>query len=431
MTMQPWFPAAKLGIFIHWGIYAVDGVAESWSFFNGTVDHGTYMRQLDGFTARSFDAAAWAELFRDAQADYAVLTTKHHDGVALWDTLAWKLPGGAPSTVRDTPAARDLVVEYVDAMRAAGLHVGLYFSHLDWTHPDYASIRPTGMDPAERGNPFAVAAAGDEDPEAWERFLAFHRWQLGELVDRFHPDLLWFDGDWERTAEQWWMADVRAFLDDRAPQAVLNGRMTGGFGDYATPEQGVPIVPPAGPWELCLTLNDSWGWQGADTNYKSLREIVRIFAETIGGGGNLLLDVGPREDGSIPQVEQDLLRGLGDWIRRHDGAVHGTGRGLPPGHFYGASTLSDDRTRLYLFLFDIPRDEVVLRGISVGVRRARLLGTDVELEHRRVGGLGELAGWEYIAIDGEALGDRLDPLCAVIEVELDGELTLATEHTRD
>lgn len=429
--MQPWFPKAKLGIFIHWGIYAVDGVAESWSFFNGAVGYDTYMSQLTRFTASAYDADAWARLFRDAGADYAVLTAKHHDGVALWDTGASRLPGGAPSVVRDTPAGRDLLAEYVDAMRSAGLHVGIYFSHLDWTHPDYASVRPAGMDPADRGNPFSVPAAGDEDPVAWERFLAFHRLQLTELTERFRPDLLWFDGDWERTPQQWHMAEVRAFLDAQAPQAVLNGRMTGGFGDYATPEQGVPITPPPGPWELCLTLNDSWGWRGGDTNYKSLRQIVRIFVETIGGGGNLLLDVGPREDGTIPQVEQDLLRGLGDWIRRHDAAVHDTTRGLPAGCFYGPSTLSADRRRLYLFVFDIPRDEIVLRGLTARVRTARLLDTDVELPHHREGGLGEAPGWEYIGIDGLALGDRLDPLCAVIEVELDGELALAPGHTRD
>lgn len=431
MTMQSWFPKAKLGIFIHYGIYAVDGVAESWSFFNGSVGYDDYLAQLRGFTARNFDARRWAELFRAAGADYAVMTAKHHDGVALWDTATTWPDGGGLSVVRDTPAGRDLILEFVTALREVDLHVGIYFSHLDWSHPDYAVIRPEGMDPTERGNPFSVPAAGDEDPAAWERFLRFHRDQLAELVDRFDPDLLWFDGDWERSPDEWRMADIRAFLDGRAPRTVLNGRMTGGFGDYGTPEQGVPIVPPDGPWELCLTLNNSWGWQGGDTDYKSLRQIIRIFAETIGGGGNLLLDVGPREDGTIPEREEDLLRGLGQWIERHSAAVHGTDRGLPLGHFSGPTTISADRTRLYLFLVDIPRDEVVVRGLTVGVRDARLLGTDIHLEHRRVGGLGELAGWEYISIDGLQLGDAFDPLCAVIEVTVDGEITLAREYSRD
>lgn len=292
-VVAPWFADAKFGIFVHWGIYSVDGVAESWSFFNGAVPYDAYLAQLDGFTASWFDADAWADLFARAGARYAVLTAKHHDGVALWDTAANDL-----SVVKRTPAARDLVAEFVAALRRRGLRVGLYFSHLDWSHPDYPSMRKADDDPGERGNPFAVPPAGEEDPQRWQRFLAFHRRQIHELIDRFAPDLLWFDGDWERDERQWQMRELREELHSLAPDLVVNGRMLG-HGDYATPEQGVPIEPPAGPWELCLTINDSWGWQPDDDNHKSPRQIVRTFVETIGAGGNLLLDVGPREDGTI------------------------------------------------------------------------------------------------------------------------------------
>ncbi|PRY62854.1 alpha-L-fucosidase [Knoellia remsis] len=424
MAMQPWFEQAKLGIFIHYGIYAVDGVAESWSFFNGEVSHEDYLAQLDGFTAASFDADAWAALFAASGARYAVLTAKHHDGVALYDTAQ-----NALSTVRATPARRDIVAEYVDALRAHDLKVGIYFSHLDWTHPDYASVRPASMSDDERGNPFAVPAAGEEDPAAWERFLTFHRAQLTEILERFLPDLLWFDGDWERDPEQWRMDEVRDLIHAITPDAVINGRMSGGFGDYATPEQGVPIEPPHGPWELCLTMNDSWGHQGRDTNYKSVRQLVRIFAETIGGGGNLLLDVGPREDGSIPEEQVERLTALGDWIGRHDTAIHGTVRGLPPGHVYGPSTISADGTRLFLFCFDRPREFVVVRGLRTEVVGARLLGAQPrELRRERVGGLGDVPGWEYIHVPDDV---ELDPVCTVIELTLAGPPDIYREHTRD
>ena len=409
--MQPWFERAKLGIFVHWGIYAVRGVPESWSFFNGQIGYDDYMSQLSGFTASRYDPDAWARLFAEAGARYAVLTAKHHDGVALWDTAASDL-----SVVRRTPAARDLVAGYADAMRRHGLKVGLYFSHLDWSHPDYATVRPARVD---RENRFAYPQPGGEDPLRWERFLAFHRAQLHELTGRYAPDLLWFDGDWERDERQWRMRELRADLLARAPDMVLNGRMLG-HGDYATPEQGVPIQPPDGPWELCLTVNDSWGWQAGDDNHKSVRQLVGIFAETIGGGGNLLLDVGPREDGTITSEQASRLRGLGGWIGRHADAVYGTVRGLPPGHFHGASTLSADRRTLYLIDFGRPAEYVSVRGLRGAIRRATAVGTGAELPVRASGGLGEVPGITYIGIADE----HLDDYATVIALELDGELDL-------
>ncbi|MFF3644221.1 alpha-L-fucosidase [Streptomyces sp. NPDC002564] len=420
-VIQPWFGEAKLGIFVHWGIYSVDGVPESWSFFDGTVPYDRYMAQLDGFTAARYEPAAWADLFVRAGARYAVLTAKHHDGVALWDTAANDL-----SVVGRTPAGRDLVAPYVDALRARGVKVGLYYSHVDWSHPDYATVRPPGQDPAERGNPYSMPAAGDESSERWANFLGFHRAQVRELLERFRPDLLWFDGEWERAPEQWRTAELARDIAELSPHTVVNGRLTG-HGDYATPEQGVPVQPPAQEWELCLTVNDSWGYQPQDTRHKSPRRLVRIFAETIGGGGNLLLDVGPKEDGTLLPEQAERLEALGEWIGRHTDAVYGTVRGLPHGHFYGPSTLAADRRTLYLFLFDRPNEYVVLRGVRNAVRSARVLGTDVEVRHERVGGLGDVPGWEYVHLTD----DHLDPLCTVLALELDGALDLYGAHTRD
>lgn len=419
--MQPWFTDGKLGIFLHWGIYSVDGVAESWSFFNGQVPYDTYMAQLDGFDAQKWDPDAWADLFVEAGAAYAVLTAKHHDGVALWDTQAGDL-----SVVKRTPAARDLITPYVDALRRRGLKVGLYYSHLDWSHPDYATVRPDGQDPDDRGNPYAMPAVGEESPERWDAFLAFHRAQVRELLGLFQPDLLWFDGEWERSPEQWGMAELAELIAELSPHTVVNGRLTG-HGDYATPEQGVPVEPPKGPWELCLTVNDSWGYQPQDDHHKSPRQLVRVFAETVGGGGNLLLAVGPKADGTIPPEQAERLEALGEWIAGHRPAVRDTGRGLPHGHFYGPSTLSADRRTLYLFLFDRPNEYVVLRGVRNAVRSARVLGTGTDVRHERVGGLGEVPGWEYLYVHD----DQLDPLCTVVALELDGELDLYREHTRD
>ncbi|MFJ5034284.1 alpha-L-fucosidase [Streptomyces sp. NPDC088560] len=414
MPMRPWFREAKLGIFVHWGVYAVDGVPESWSFYTGQVSHEQYMRQLDGFTASRYDPRAWAELFARAGARYAVLTARHHDGVALWDSAY-----GGLDVVRRTPAGRDLIAGYADALRERGLKVGLYYSHSDWNHPDYATTRHPAPD-EDPPNPLAHARPGAEDPAAWSRYLAYRDGQVGELVDRFRPDLLWFDGEWERTEEQWGLDALAARILAGNPDTVLNARMLS-HGDYATPEQGVPLQAPDGPWELCLTVNDSWGFQHRDHNHKSVRQLVRYFTETIAAGGNLLLDVGPREDGTIPAEQADRLTGLGAWIGRHAEAVYGTVAGLPPGHHYGPSTLSADRRTLYLVCFDTPRETVSVRGLRNRVRRVRVLGTGAGLGHRVTGGLHDVPGVTWI--DAPAATD-VDEYATVLAVELDGELDL-------
>lgn len=418
MPMQPWFPDAKLGIFLHYGIYAVDGVPESWSFYGGQLTREQYMGQLAGFTASAYDPEAWARLFARAGARYAVLTARHHDGVALWDTAQNGL-----SVVRDTPAGRDLVGGYADALRGHGLKVGLYYSHSDWSHPDYPTVRhplPAIKEAPVNDNRFSAPEPGAEDPVAWDRFVSYRNAQVRELTTRYRPDLLWFDGEWERSEEQWGIDGLADEILAVNPDTVLNARMLS-RGDYATPEQGVPLRAPDGPWELCLTVNESWGYQGHDRRHKSVGQIVRYFTETIGAGGNLLLDVGPREDGTVTSEQAARLEGLGDWIARHKAAVYGTVAGLPAGHHYGPSTLSADRRILYLTCFDAPRETVSVRGLRSGVRRVTVAGTGAELGHRVTGGLHEVPG--VLWIDAPAAAD-IDPHATVLAVELDGELDL-------
>jgi len=412
--MQPWFAEAKLGIFIHWGIYAVDGVAESWTFYHNDMSYEDYMRQSNGFTASRYDPRRWADLFARVGARYAVLTARHHDGVSLWDTAL-----SDRSVVKRTPAGRDLIGPYAEALRERGLKVGLYYSHSDWSHPDYASVRHT--DPTLlRDNPYVTPPVGAEDPAAWARFLAYRDGQVAELVEAYRPDLLWFDGEWERSEQQWRMGGLADQILAANPRNVLNGRMLS-YGDYTTPEQALPMRTPGGPWELCLTINDSWGYQPRDTNYKSVHKLVRYFAETIGMGGNLLLDVGPREDGTIPPEQVSRLEDLGGWIARHADAVYGTVAGLPAGHHYGPSTLSADRRTLYLFCFDTPRESVALRGLRTPVRRVSVLGTGTPLPHQLIGGLDGIPGVTWI--DAPAAQD-VDEYATVLTVELDGELDL-------
>lgn len=416
MAMQPWFPAAKLGIFIHYGIYAVDGVAESWSLYDGSVPHETYMRQLDGFTASRYDPRAWADLFARAGAGYAVLTAKHHDGFALWDA-----PHSDLNAVRRTPAARDLLTPFVDAMRERDLRVGIYFSHADWNHPDYATV-DNEHDPRRPWNKYANPPAGQQDLGRWERFRTHYHAQVLDLVTRYRPDLLWFDGEWERSDAQWGAGELGDSILRLSPRTVANGRLRT-HADYATPEQAVPFTAPEGPWELCLTVNDSWGYQGRDQNWKTQRQIVRYFAETVGLGGNLLLDVGPREDGTIPQEAVERLEGLGRWVAKHSAAVHDTVAGLSPGHFYGPTTLSADRRTINLICVDDPREQFAIRGLTNRIKRVTVLGSGRELAFRQDGGLDHVPGHTWIEAPTSA---DIDPAATVVSVELDGELDLYT-----
>jgi alpha-L-fucosidase len=404
MPMQPWFPAAKLGIFVHWGIYAVGGVSESWALHSGELSREDYLAQLPRFTASRYDPHEWAALFARAGARYAVLTARHHDGVALWDN--------------GLSVGQDLLTGFTGAMRAHGLKTGLYYSHSDWLHPDYASVRHS--DPAKADpSPLVCPAIGMEDPVAWARYLSYRDRQVAELVRLQQPDLLWFDGAWERDESQWGLGELAGDILRLRPDTVLNGRMLS-HGDYATPEQGLPSTRPAGPWELCLTLNDSWSYRPDDQNHKPVGLLVRFLAETIGLGGNLLLGIGPREDGSIPEPQAERLTSLGEWISANAEAIYPATAGLPPGYFHGPSTLSADRRTLYLFCFDPPRDGVAIRGLRSKVSGVRTLAGE-ELGHRVVGGHGEIPGLTWIDPP-----TRPAEYATVLAVTLDGELDLAT-----
>lgn len=413
--MQDWFKEAKLGIMLHWGIYSVYGIAESWAFQRGDISYEDYMKQCDGFTAENYDPDQWAELFSKAGARYAILTAKHHDGVALFDTAHSDL-----NVLEKTPAKRDLVGPYCKAIRKKNMKVGLYFSHLDWSQPDYPSIlQPNHDDQSEKRMGYAH---DKNDFEAWQRFLNFHRSQLKELSTQYGTiDLFWFDGDWQRSAELWRMAELREELHSYNPNVILNSRMLG-YGDYQTPEQGIPVSKPKGPWEFCMTMNDSWGYQTHDHNHKSVRQIVRYFAETIGMGGNLLLGVGPRADGSITPNQEETLLQLGDWINKHEEAIYPTEAGLPEGLFFGASTLSKDRRALYLFVFDRPWDSIAIKGIINPVKKATVVGKDQSLSFKVVGGAiwMNVPGMLWVDIPE----DVLDQNATIIRLDFDEPLEL-------
>jgi alpha-L-fucosidase len=410
-----WFDGAGLGMFVHWSHCSLAGRELSWPLVGGvgalpgsataTVDE--YHATADRFGPEPGAPARWCELAREAGMRYAVLTTRHHDGFSLWPTQH------ADWSIARTDYGGDLVGEFIDAARAAGLRVGLYYSLSDWHHPDYPAF-------TDADRPYAFIGYRRPSPEAWERYLTYLFGQVRELLTNYGPvDLLWFDGGWERTADEWRSAELLELIKSLQPGCLVNDRLPG-FGDFETPEQFVPALPPSGPWETCMTMNGSWGWCPDDARYKSARELVHTLCEVAGRGGNLLLNVGPRADGSLPTEQVERLEVIAEWMGRHRSAIHDTGAGLDAWQFYGPTTKAHGR--VHLLLLARPYESVTVRGIRVRrVKAVRDLATGRELAFReRIPVLDEIVRTpdpvgELIVDVPE---DVLDPLATVLEIEL-------------
>lgn len=401
-----WFADAKLGIFIHWGMYSVNGVDESWSFYNKKISYSDYMKQMKGFTASKYNPQAWADLIKESGAKYAVLTTKHHDGLALWPTKEDGL-----SVVKNTPAKRDLIKPFYAALDKDGIKRGAYFSLIDWSYPDYPAV-------TKDSTRYKIT----DEPARWKKFQHFFQAQIDEISNAYKPDLWWFDGDWEHSADEWQAQKVRSEILKINPHAIINGRLKG-YGDYDTPEQNFPVSRPHfNWWELCMTTNSNWGYHPDDTIYKTPFEVISIFADVVSNGGNLLLDIGPKEDGTIPIEQVHILKELGKWNKKNGEAIFGTIAGLPQGHFYGASTLSKDSTILYLFLPNQNAGNIMLKGLVNKIEEVEVVGKAKHLQPKSVGKISwsPIPGLVFIDVPEK----YKDQYMTVLKLKLDGKLKL-------
>jgi alpha-L-fucosidase len=400
-----WFADAKLGIFIHAGIYSVDGIDESWSFHNKKISYTDYMKQLNGFTLKKYDPAAWADLIKESGARYAVITTKHHDGVAMYNTKMNEL-----SIVKATPAKKDMIKPFFEELRKRDIKCGAYFSLIDWSYPDY----PGFLKDSSR---YSV----EKDYERWNRFRKFFQGQIQEISTWYNPDLWWFDGDWEHSAEQWESEKVRNIILTGNPNAIINGRLQG-YGDYETPEQNFPVSRPKfNWWELCMTTNDNWGFHH-DNNWKTPYEVITIFVDAVSNGGNFLLDMGPMEDGTIPAEQVNVLKELGAWNKKNGEAIFNTIGGIPQGHFYGPTTMSKDSTTLYLFLDGQISGQVMLKGLDNKIEEITVVGNGTKLTHKIVGKI----SWSYVPglVYIDVPSSVLDKYVTVLKLKLNKPIRL-------
>jgi alpha-L-fucosidase len=391
-----WFTGAGLGVFVHWDHASQQGLEISWPLVGRSIIPGVdqaeddvtvaqYQQSAATFDPTSWDAKALARLIKDAGATYAVFTVRHHAGFSMYHT-EWSDFG-----IEHSPYHEDLTRQFVEAVRAEGVRVGLYYSLSDWNHPDYPAFRDEDRPyPLEHwphagmaeyaGTPDAEDRHRRPTAEQWARYQEYLRGQLTELLTNYGQiDLLWFDGEWERSAQEWDTAGLRELIKELQPDVLINSRLQG-HGDYATPEQGFPIVAPDGPWELCLTIGDMWGYRPGDTRFKSARSLVRTLVETAARGGNLLLNIGPRGDGSLVPEHVERFEEIGRWLDRHGESIVGA-RPSQGVDFYGPTTVSASGDALYLHLVMLPVDEVVVRGIPIGrVKRVRRLADGAELD---------------------------------------------------
>jgi alpha-L-fucosidase len=277
-------------------------------------------------------------------------------------------------SVLQSPYGRDIVRQFVEAMRAEGIRVGLYFSLADWHHPDYPAFTQADV-------PYKFPRGVPPDPQRWPRFVEVMFAQMRELLTNYgRIDLLWFDGGWERTPEEWRTRELHEMIRELQPDVVINDRLPG-FGDYATPEQFVPPKPLDGPWETCLTMNESWGYQPSDARYKSARQLIHTLCEVAGKGGNLLLNVSPTGDGSLPPEQVERLEVLASWMGRHGDSITGTAPGLEPWQWYGPSTRRNNV--VYLHALMRPYESVTVRGVHIKrVRSVSLVSTGEQLRSR-------------------------------------------------
>lgn len=290
------FANLRYGMFVHYGLYSLLERGE-WVMNREAIPPAEYRKVMDRFTAKAFDAEAICDLAVRSGMRYVALTTMHHDGFRLYDTALSEF-----NSMR-SPARRDLVRELVAAARKRGLKIVLYHSLNNW------------MD-----QPDGVAAL--ENPAAYETFIEKTFARVRELVTLFNPiDVLWYDGWWPFNAEGWRAEAMNAMVRSIQPHILFNNR-NGLPGDFATPEQHVTAPSPWRAWEACTTLNDSWGYHAGDSNWKTSRTVLDMLVRVASQRGNLLLNIGPRGDGSIPEPSVAVLEEVGQWLKRHGECIY-------------------------------------------------------------------------------------------------------------
>lgn len=419
-----WFVNDRFGMFIHWGIYSIPSRGE-WVRSFERIPAEEYEPFFEEFNPIDYDPKAWAKAAKEAGMKYAVLTAKHHDGFCLFDSKYTDFKS------TNTPAGRDLVREYLEAFRAEGLKVGLYYSLIDWHHPDYPHY-------GDRQHPMRDNEAFKDHQYNFDNYLKYMHAQIEELCTNYGKiDIFWFDFSYDNLrGEAWKATELVRMMRSHQPDVLIDNRLEvsgEGFGslvtdspseysgDFVSPEQ---IIPPYGifdekgrpvVWEACITMNNHWGHCETDKNYKSSEILIKKLVECVSKGGNLLVNVGPDARGAIPDESLEILSGVAKWMKKNSASIYGCGISGIDKPEYGRITRKGKK--LYYHVNEPLVGFVPLTGICADeVKKIRLLATGTELRIERNWVTNNYSDIVFVSF-GES-PNLPDPIDTVIEVEL-------------
>ena len=364
-----WWNDARFGMFIHWGLYSQWGChypAPDGSLRDGLGEHmmlrlkiprAEYAKIANVFNPTQFNADTWAGIAANAGMKYMVITSKHHDGFAMFNSISSDY-----NIVKRTPWKRDPVKELADACRKQGLKFGVYYSlGRDWD--DANSPTEVKSDGWTRSNTW------DFPDEKKKNFTLYYEGkvkpQVRELLELYHPDILWFDTPERISSKQ--SKELLSLIRSLAPQCIVNQRVGNRYGDYRVAEQEIPSGGWSDPWESCMTLNKHWGYYMGDEQFKTPQTVVRNLIDIVSKGGNLLLNVGPTGEGIIPNGSVTRLAIVGEWLKRNGVSIYGAKQSAIPAPVWGRITAkaNDPQHKIYLHIFNWPKDgQLIVPGIS-------------------------------------------------------------------
>ena len=376
------FSDARFGIFLHWGLYSLFAQGE-WYMQNEGIDKDEYAKAMNAFYPHAFDARRWIDALQQAGAKYICFTSRHHEGFSMWNTQC------SPYNIMHTPFGRDIVGELAEACHEKGMGLHLYYSHIDWTRDDYPmgrTGRRTGKDP-QRAD--------------WASYYAFMNAQLTELLTNYGKiNGIWFDGVWDHDADSvpfdWQLAEQYRLIHSLQPACIVgnNHHQTPFEGeDMQMFERDVPGENKAGlsgqaisrlPLETCETMNGMWGYKIKDQNYKPARELVRLLVRTAAKGANLLLNIGPMPDGSLPETALERLQDMGQFLNGPAGeSIYATTAGdIALGDSVVSTKSRKDGTLYVHLLTEQPMKQLTL-PLRAKVHTATALNTGETLQTKR------------------------------------------------